>query len=148
MIRSALLIIALLLTAMASGSCKASSRPAQATAIKKLPGTEQIRLPGPSSIRPDGSVRNRRINKPNGYLLLTISEEAVDQHHVDQWARNQILQAAASNQLGVDEVEGWILIDGPHLLQTDDGLTTRLYDITLEVWKCAATPRRRQRDIY
>ncbi|MDG2423849.1 MAG: hypothetical protein P8M22_07710 [Phycisphaerales bacterium] len=112
-----------------------------------MPGTELVRLPGPSSIRQDGSVRNRLIDKPNGHLLLTASANAVSQEQVDEWARNQVLQAAAANGLEVNAVEGWIQISEPRVIAVDDDTTQNIYDVNLEIWKLAVTPLRRQREV-
>ena len=87
------------------------------------------------------------MDKPNGYLLVTTSANALSQEQVDAWARNQVLQAAAANGLEVNAVEGWIQISEPREIAVDDDITQKSYDVNLEIWKLAETPLRRQRDV-
>ena len=147
MCRTPLIILILALTAWTTAGCRTSSKATKRAPAVQMPGTELVRLPGPSSIRQDGSVRNRLIDKPNGHLLLTASANAVSQEQVDEWARNQVLQAAAANGLEVNAVEGWIQISEPRVIAVDDDTTQNIYDVNLEIWKLAVTPLRRQREV-
>ena len=115
--------------------------------IEPLPGADAVRLPGPSMLRSDGSVRNRRLDRPDGQLLMTMSAKELRFHQVDAWARNEIVMAAARQGLAPDKVEGWIRIEGPRMLAIDEQIDAEVYDVQLEIWQCAAEPRRREREV-
>ena len=115
--------------------------------IEPLPGADAVRLPGPSMLRSDGSVRTRRVDRPDGQLLMTTSAQELRFHQVDAWARNEIVMAAARNGLAPDKVEGWIRIQGPRMLPIDERIDAEVYDVQLEIWQCAAEPRKREREV-
>lgn len=140
-------MILLCLIVLSVTGCRSASEVAVGKSIQPRAGADSVRLPGPSSIRPDGSVRNRQIDTPNGRLLKTITATSLRHQQVDPWARNQVLVVAANHNLNSDQVEGWILITGPRELPVDDEILAQVYDVTLEVWKLAETPRKRQREV-
>ncbi|MAT80154.1 MAG: hypothetical protein CMJ29_10820 [Phycisphaerae bacterium] len=138
----------ILTTVVGAWSCAHAPKTVKSTSAMQSPATEQVRLRGPSSIRPDGSIRTRQANRPDGHLLMSNGANSVPREQVEPWARNQVVQAAASSGLAVSEVTGWITIKGPRRLQTEDGNATLLYDVEIEVWKLSSPPRVRQRDVY
>ncbi|MCH2132497.1 MAG: hypothetical protein MK116_01980 [Phycisphaerales bacterium] len=142
------LLVALLLATLAvMTGCRHSSEIARGKQITPLAGSTSVDIPGPSTIRPDGSVRNRHMDRPDGHLLRTSSTQALRAHQVDPWARNETLVVAADSGLTADDVTGWLQITGPRMLVIDDTTTAEVYDVTLEVWKIAATPPQRERQV-
>ena len=139
-----------LLTMMMSGlpaACRSSHEVAVGDTINPLPGSDAVKIPGPSSLRSDGSVRNRRIARPDGQLLMTATATELRFHQVDPWARNEMVVAAANAGVAPEAMEGWIRIQGPRMLAVSEQIEAEVYDVQLEIWKCAAEPRKRQREV-
>lgn len=145
--RFKVVLLLLTLLALLAPGCRSDSEVAVGKSIRLLPGADLVFLPGPSSIRPDGSVRNRRLDTPNGRLLKTTTATALRHQQVDSWGRNQVLIVAANHNLKPDQVEGWILITGPRELPVSEDISAQVYDVTLEIWKRAEVPRKRQREV-
>jgi len=138
------------LTVMLSGlpaACRSSHELAAGDTSQPLPGSDAVRIPGPSSLRSDGSVRNRRVHRPDGQLLMTTTATELRFHQVDPWARNELVVAAANAGVAPQLVEGWIRIEGPRMLAVSEQIDAEVYDVQLEIWKCAAEPRKRQREV-
>ncbi|MBG83370.1 MAG: hypothetical protein CMJ40_02355 [Phycisphaerae bacterium] len=128
-------------------ACKSSHEAAVGKTIEPLPGSDAVRIPGPSSLRSDGSVRNRRMNRPDGRLLKTATATDLRFHQVEPWARNELVMAASNAGLAPEGVEGWIRIEGPRMLPISKQVEAEVYDVQLEIWKCAAEPRKREREV-
>ncbi|MDG2095221.1 MAG: hypothetical protein P8J89_08125 [Phycisphaerales bacterium] len=136
----------LMLSAALTG-CTSTRDLAVGETIEPLRGSDTVRLPGPSMLRSDGSVRNRRIDRPDGQLLMTVSATELRFHQVDSWARNELVVAAANAGVGPEDVEGWIRIQGPDMLAIDEEIDVEVYKVQLEIWQCAAEPRKREREV-
>ncbi len=128
-------------------ACKSTHEVAVGNTIQPLPGSDTVKLLGPSSLRSDGSVRNRRVNRPDGQLLMTTNATELRYHQVDPWSRNQLVIAAANAGLSSDSVQGWIRIEGPRMLAINELIDAEVYDVKLEIWKNAAEPRKREREV-
>ena len=127
--------------------CQKPVDPVRGRTIDPLAGSRQVSIPGPSELRPDGSVRDTRLNRPNGRLLRVCAGTDLRHHQVEAWARNEAVMVAADSGLSSHEVIGWMQIRGPRNLQLEDGLTTTVYDVRLEIWKPAASPIEREREV-
>lgn len=128
-------------------ACRSTHEVAVGDTIQPLPGSDVVRILGPSSLRSDGSVRNRRVDRPDGQLLMTATATELRFHQVDPWARNELVVAAANAGLKPQAVEGWIRIEGPRMLAISEQIDAEVYDVQLEIWKTAAEPRKRQREV-
>jgi hypothetical protein len=128
-------------------SCRSPVQMARGKSIEPLSGAASVSLPGPSTLRPDGSVRHQPMNRPDGHLLKTLSAKSLRRHQVNVWARNQACIAARSRGLELDAVVGWIEIDDPRILIIDENTQTDVYDVSLEVWHRAIIPVPRERRV-
>ncbi|MBG79637.1 MAG: hypothetical protein CMJ39_02865 [Phycisphaerae bacterium] len=138
-------ILALIMT-MTTG-CQTVDEIAQGKSIQPIAGSSRIQIPGPSSIRPDGSVKDIKLNRPNGRLLQISGHQQLRAHQVQPWARNQVMTVANASGLSADEVQGWIQIKGPRTITVEEVVKVPVYDVRLEVWKLAQPPRKRERAV-
>ena len=145
MIHPMLALLALTLLMMTG--CKTATEIAQGKSIQPIVGSSKIQIPGPSSIRPDGSVKDIRLNRPNGRLLQICAQQQLRLHQVQPWARNQAMIVASESGLSANDVQGWIQIKGPRTITVEEVIKVAVYDVRLEVWRLADPPRKREREV-
>ena len=137
----------LVLTMLWIPGCLTATEIAQGKPIQPIVGSSRIQIPGPSSIRADGTVKDIRLNRPNGRLLQICAQQQLRAHQVEPWARNQAMMVASNSRLSADDVEGWIQIKGPRTITVEEVVKVQVYDVRLEVWRLAEPPRKRERAV-
>lgn len=128
-------------------ACVSARQSAVGKRIEPLDGSDEVRLLGPSSLRPDGTVRTLRVNRPDGHMLMSTSAIQLRFHQVEAWARNEMVMAGSNLGIRLDRLDGWIQIEGPRMLPVTPQIDAEVYDVQLEIWERAPEPRQREREV-
>lgn len=125
-----LLILALVLVTGSIGCEVNRARKAEPRPSTTLSSDAIIRIPGPYSIRQDGSVAYQAIARPDGHLLDTRLVNGLTREQVDPWIR-QTARSLGGSLVYVRRIVGPYRLDP----ESTDPEEPMLYDVTIEIWQ-------------
>jgi hypothetical protein len=107
------------------------AQPLESNSTKTVSADEAVEIPGPYSIKPDGTVAYQSLPRPNGHLLGTRFSNGLTRDQVTQWI-DRTARGMSGTRVYVRSIVG------PYLLDPEEPASEtnpKIYDVMIEVWE-------------